>query len=98
MPWYTAECLYHSELIDASQSEQLCEYRYFLLEADDGQRASEKAWELAKRKQHSYLNGQGVRVNWLLEEVVATKELLTEGLNEGTEVYYKYFSRPLPER
>ncbi len=95
MSWYTAECLYRSEMDDFSASEQLCEYRYFLVRADDDEAANDKAWELARRKQHTYLNENGIEVRWLLDEVVETKEVLAEELSEETEVYHRYFSRPL---
>jgi hypothetical protein len=96
LAWYTAECLYRSELPSSGATEQLCEYRYFLLKADDDESASEKARSIAKKKQHRYLNEKGEEVNWILEEVVDTKQVLSEGFTEEIEIYHRYFSRPVP--
>ena len=94
MPWYTAECLYRSELASCTADEQLCEYRYFLVKADDDQAANEKARELAAAKQHGYLNANGEKVHWVLEAVIDTKQILNEDLSEGTEIFHRYVSRP----
>jgi|SRR5690242_728083 Domain of unknown function (DUF4288) len=94
MNWYTARCLFRSEHENASQRrDQLIEYRYFLLRAKDDKSARTKAAALAKKKEHSYKNALGTRVNWILEDVLDIKEILASRLAEGTEVYYKYSHR-----
>jgi Domain of unknown function (DUF4288) len=89
--WYTAECLFRA-IEEENHSEPLLEVRYFLLKADDGDSARTKALEIAKAKQHGYLNMDRERVDWRFERLLDTKEVLSEELREGTEVYYKYIS------
>lgn len=49
---------------------------------------------LGVERQHSYENKFGQTVHWKLAQVVEIKELLTDALGHGTEVYYRFFSRP----
>ena len=97
MNWYPAECVFRSVHHDGSaKGKQLLERHYFLLKADDDESANKKARELAKNKQHSYSNPDGIRVKWVLERVVDVKQILANKLSEGTEVYYQYFHRQSP--
>jgi hypothetical protein len=97
MNWYTAECVFRSVHHGGSaKGRQLLERRYFLLKADDDESANKKARKLAKNKQHSYSNPDGIRVKWVLERVVDVKQILAKKLSEGTEVYYEYFHRQSP--
>jgi hypothetical protein len=96
MSWYTAECLYRSVLRGRHvKGMQLLEHRYFLLKASDFQSAKNNAHELATKKQHSYLNADGIKVEWVLEKVVDVKEIVDKQLSEGTEVFHKYTNRRL---
>lgn len=96
MPWYAAECLYYADT-SPKASEQLGEYRYFLLEAPDDEAAKMKAWQLARTREHSYTGADGTQVMWLLESVTDVKEILDDKLSEGTELYHKYFDRYVTE-
>ena len=99
MNWYTAECLFRSALRGApAKSVQLLEYRYFLLKAADDQSSKNKARLLAKKKQHSYLNADGIKVEWVLEKVIDVKEIPDKQLSEGTEVFHKYSNRRVKKR
>lgn len=89
MNWYTAECLFRS-VHENSNASQLLELRYFLLTAEDDESAKNKALELARRKQHSFVNVEGIVVEWIFQELVDVKEVLSKEISEGTEVYYKY--------
>jgi len=94
MSWYTAECLFRSVLRGRpAKSMQLLEHRYFLLKAADDQSAKNNARELANKKQHSYLNADGIKVEWILEKVVDVEEIIDKHLSEGTEVFHKYSNR-----
>jgi hypothetical protein len=94
MNWYTAECLFRSVLRGKpARSIQLLERRYFLLKAADDQSAKSNALKLAKKKQHSYLNADGIKVEWILEKVIDVKEIVDKELSEGTEVFHKYSNR-----
>ena len=98
MNWYTARCLFRSEHQKGQRRrDQLIEYRYFLLKAKDDKSARIKATALAKRKEHSYINALGAKVNWILEAVLDIKEILDSSPAEGTEVYYKYSHRRPPK-
>jgi hypothetical protein len=93
MEWYTAKCIFRSVVAKRKSGKQLCERRYFLVKADSEESAAKVARNLAKRRQHSYLNAKGARVTWIFEGVVAVKEVIVKRLSEGTEVYYEYFYR-----
>jgi hypothetical protein len=94
MNWYTAECSFRSVLRGKpAKSTQLLEHRYFLLKAADDKSAKTNALELAKKKQHSYLNADGTKVEWVLEKVIDVKEIVDKELSEGTEVFHKYSNR-----
>jgi hypothetical protein len=94
MKWYTAECLFRSTLQGGpARSTQLLERRYFLIKAANGHSATKRAREFAKKKQHSYLNDVGIRVDWILEKVIDVQEILGKRLMEGTEVFHEYSNR-----
>jgi hypothetical protein len=94
MTWYTTECLFRCVHEDhRNRSKQLFERRFFLLHADDDESAHKNAYRLAKSKEHKYTNPDGVRIKWVLQEIIDTKEVLDENLTIGTEVYHKYTYR-----
>lgn len=93
MRWYTTECLFRSVLDGGRKRAQHLERRCFLLRATNEQSATKKAQDLARKKQHSYLNSDGEKVEWVLEKVVDTKEIFDKRLVEGTEVFHEYVGR-----
>jgi|GEM_PF-6873300 hypothetical protein len=93
MAWYTAECLFRSQIEGGSADDELWEYRYFLVQAPDDDSAKTRAYEIAKRAEHSYPNASGATVSWLLAEVLNISEIIQEVLGEGTELFHKYCSR-----
>lgn len=94
MNWYTARCLFKSVHVRQRMiRKQLVEYRYILVRATDDRAAIIRASELARKKQHSYLNPQGVKVKWVLEKVVETSEILAKEITEGTDLYHRYAYR-----
>jgi hypothetical protein len=56
MKWYTAKCLFRSEIAGKQKRKQLMERRYFLVRAKDDSSAFRKAKVLGIKKQ---LRGQG---------------------------------------
>jgi hypothetical protein len=99
MKWFTAHCLYRA-IFQRHQIERtrLLEHRYFLLKAVDLLSAKRSAMRLAKKEQHSYLNADGIRVKWILDQLIEVQEILGTRLTEGTEVFHKYCGRRLAKR
>lgn len=93
MAWFTAECLFRSQVEGSSGSDELWEYRYFLVQAPDDDSAKTRAHAIAGRGEHSYPNESGANVSWLLVEVLDVFEIMQEVLSEGTELFHKYCSR-----
>lgn len=44
------------------------------------------------------MNGDGVKVEWILEKVIEVKEILDKQLSEGTEVFHTYSNRRVKKR
>ena len=65
-----------------------------VFQADDWSSAHERALELGRGQESSYIGGTGEAVQWRLEKV-ETLDLLGEGIEDGREVYSQ--PGPVPE-
>jgi len=91
MNWYTACCLYTTTIKGKTVKRGgLAEYRYFLLKAGNDNIARAKGLRIGKAKQHSYKNSAGEEVSWTFEKLIDIKEVLSEEVTEGTEMYHQY--------
>lgn len=93
--WYTAKCLYWAEHNGPEPPHlPLYETRYLLISAPDEDGAMEKALQIAKDRQHSYLNQYGATVSWKLKQVLEVKEIFNFELKDGMEIYHEYTHAP----
>jgi len=58
-----------------------------ILLADSENHAREKAVEIGRRGEHSYLNDDGETVLWKFREVEDVQDLCEESLSDGVEVF-----------
>ena len=92
MAWFTAKCLYRNEkrggIMDSPGI--LGEYRYFLIAAETEDDARVRSLKLGRDNEHSYANAAGGETSWVFESVIDVKEVLSEVLCEGVEVFSEY--------
>jgi hypothetical protein len=93
MPWFTAKCAFLSVHFEADPPhEQIGEFRYSLVRAEDESAARGAVSGLAKKREHTYENVYGATVHWKFDRIQEIKELFADELASGMEVYFEYFS------
>jgi hypothetical protein len=71
---------------------KLFELQVRLVRANSDEAAWERAKEIAKEQEHSYLNAYDKKVEWIVREVLDVVELLDDAMKEGAEVYYSFLN------
>lgn len=88
MSWYVAEAIFHSSVSGAGPDYvPLVERSWFLVAAESEIEAQPKALVLGRAKEHSYLNSDGEQVDWTLQRIDRTREVLEGELSDGVELW-----------
>ena len=78
-------------LSDAPDHEPLFEESFVLLTAETAEEAAEKAREYGKQQESSYVDEKDNPVSWKLKQVVEVKPLEDATLDDGAEIYSRFF-------
>lgn len=104
--WYAARLIYASvqhgtpdpsifqEMSQEELGQDTFEEVVMLIRAEDDDSALREAQSLGAASEHSYVNKYGETVEWKLVSITEVKELLSDDLKHGTQVFYRFFFRP----
>lgn len=76
---------------DAPDHEPLFEESFVLLTAENAEEAVEKAREYGKQQESSYTDENNNPVSWKLRQVVEVKPVEDATLDDGSELYSRFF-------
>lgn len=76
---------------EAPDHEPLFEESFVLLTAESGEEAAEKARDYGKQQESSYADENNNPVTWKLKQVVEVKPLEDATLDDGSELYSRFF-------
>lgn len=88
-PFYIAVILYESPTT-APNNVPLYEESLLLIKAGSEEEAREKALKWANEP-YGYKNQYGNTVTWLFKQLVHVRQLFNNDINDGTEIYSRYF-------
>ncbi|MFC7341933.1 DUF4288 domain-containing protein [Saccharopolyspora griseoalba] len=81
---------------EAPDHEPLFEESFVLLTAETAEEAAEKARECGKQQESSYVDENDNPVSWKLKQVVEVKPLEDATLDDGSELYSRFFRNHRP--
>ncbi|GAA0513362.1 hypothetical protein GCM10011581_04050 [Saccharopolyspora subtropica] len=76
---------------DAADHEPLYEESFVLVKAESPEEAQEKATEYGRQQETSYQNENHEMITWKLRQVVEVKPLEDATLDDGAELYSRFF-------
>lgn len=88
--WYWASAMYVLVRDEFESSTDLKERIVFLVRAADDAQAKTLAFELALRKERSYVSADDTRVKWKLQVVERVQELFDAEVRSGTDVFWEF--------
>lgn len=88
-PFYITVILYESSTT-APDDVSLYEESFLLIKAVSEEEAREKALKRANEP-YSYQNQYGNTVTWLFKQLVDVRQMFNDNINDGTEIYSRYF-------
>jgi len=88
--WYSVRDQFRSE-IQGDTDPYLWEECVFVMQAPSDEAAQRKAVDVAKAKQHDYLNDEGETVRWVFVGVEEVQDLCEDETDDGTEVYSRLY-------
>ncbi len=91
--YYIAVLLYESSVESAQLPEfkPLYEETFVLIRASSVEEAREKVNRYTQREQASYFNEWHEKITWSLKHVIDVNAVLYEPLEDGAELYTRYF-------
>ena len=104
--WYAARLIYASvkhgtpdpSIFEEMSQEELGQDTFeevvMLIRAEDDDSALREAQFLGAASEHSYVNKYRETVDWKLVSITEVKELLSDDLKHGTQVFSRFFFRP----
>jgi hypothetical protein len=98
--WYVATIILKCDVAGESTipNEWTCIQEIHVLRALDGEIAYEKATELGKSLEHSYLNADEQYVTWTFVGLENLEELSEKVIRDGTEIWGRIFSTQSPDK
>lgn len=87
---YIAVLLYESSSQDPAYT-QTFEECFLLLRADSDEQARARAEQHSRANEASFENVAGQTVHWKLKHVVDISRILSEALDDGSELYARHF-------
>lgn len=94
--WYVATLIVQCRVADNSPG--TCDEQIRILLATDADAAYEKAMQLGKAEELSYLNGYGETVYWEFVGLENLEELFADDLQDGVEIRSRLFDCGDPTR
>jgi Domain of unknown function (DUF4288) len=91
--WFFVSALYKTILVDKPRRRDHWEHRVFVFQATHQKQAERKAAILCKKQEMKYLGGLGDTVQVTFEAIECIHELLDSEIEDGTEVYWRPFTR-----
>jgi hypothetical protein len=91
--WYWVAATYKAVHSKVARKRHLWQRIVFLIQAESEADAATIAGQVARDKEHDYLVEGGDTVRWTLKEVEEIRELFDRNIQQGTEVYWEFFTR-----
>ena len=91
--WYWASAKYKAITGDSSKRKHLWQDIVFLFRASSSDDAQGVALSIAKGKEHTYKNHKQDNVQWMFQQVNQIEELFDQSLQDGAEVYWKFYEK-----
>jgi hypothetical protein len=90
--WYSARLLYES--VHEDREEALFEEKIVVFQCPDRDQVPVRLEAIAAENEVSYDNVFGNRVDWQFREVLEVQELFGEGIADGAEVFFRFWTNP----
>jgi hypothetical protein len=88
--WFAASLLFKSRHPDDPRSEFLWQESIVLVHASNEDEARREAERIAKEAEHEYVAAAGNLVRWTFERIESIHSILSETLENGTEVFARF--------
>jgi Domain of unknown function (DUF4288) len=95
--WYSARLLIERTVEGGKPVKPLFEESVVVFKAaDDATRGTVKrrANQLGRKANHHFKNAYGETVRWTFRELLEIQEIMTTDLQDGDEVYYRWWDNP----
>jgi len=85
-PWYVVTLIMKCTIEDKPQVPITCLEQIHIIKAKNAEHAYQKALQLGKSQEHSYINHAGQNVSWKFVGMQNLEELLEESIHDGVEI------------
>jgi len=93
--WYSARLLYESVAVEQGRdNDPLFEEKLIVFIAGENDDIVTKVTSLAKRDEIQYENALGYDIRWEFREILEVQEIMSEAIEEGTEVFFRFWHDP----
>ena len=93
MQWYWVSATYKSVIVGKLRRRNLWQDLVFLFQAVPDSNLALIAANIARRKQHTYLNKSGLAVEWVFQRINKVESLFDQEPKEGTEVFWRFYEK-----
>ena len=96
--WYSARLLYESIAVDSRQDhEPFFEEKLIVFRCDESEDLMTRLTASLREDERAFENAAGYRIRWAFREVLEVQEVDDETIDDGTEVFFRYWHNPGPK-
>jgi Domain of unknown function (DUF4288) len=94
--WYSARLLYECAVDDQVEGDVTFEEKVVVFCSDDEETEEivRKVEGIANQKQVEYDNSESNKVRWIFRELLELQQIMSESIQDGTEVYFRHWDNP----